>query len=125
MTPSQIEKKIEKISEKYHLEMSNLADEVLHKKIIPYCDKHELSFFIINGIPSLVDKNNNYVSLPKFILNLYNICDENGNKFIYYMNDYNPLKHNLLSADEKHFANKYKNRELGSLMFSPAFAMLK
>lgn len=126
MIPSKLKKRIEKIQDKYNSEISQLANEVLYKKIIPFCNKNELSFFMINGIPRLVNKDDNYVPLPLFIKNLYEIHDKNGDNLMYFITeDYNPFKYDLNLADRKNFNGKYKDRTLSSLIFSPAFQLLK
>lgn len=126
MTPSKILKKIESLEKKYSDDLKKLANEIMDKKIIPYCQEKRVSFLMMNGIPRLVDENNEYVDLPKFILNLYEVSDSNGDRILYYCKDYKFSETvDFMKADQSHHDKKYANRELCSLIFSPAFGCLR
>ena len=127
MKPSQIEKRIALLEKKYLDELQKLADEVLDKRIIPYCQKNKVSFMMINGVPRLANEANEYVALPKFMHNLFDISDSNGDKLLYQLSREFKFSGNIdfNKADEKHHEKKYANRSLGSLIFSPAFSMLR
>ncbi|ELW78174.1 MULTISPECIES: hypothetical protein [Acinetobacter] len=123
MTPSQIEKRIKKLESKYESDFEKLADEIFTKRIIPYCQDKKLSFMMINGFPRLVDQNDEYVQPPKFIINLFDITDSNGQRLLWQLTRDFKFREDVdfNKADHNHHDRIYKNRCLGSLVFSPAF----
>lgn len=82
LTPLNLNKRIERLVRSYERGLENLAMEVFHDRIIPYCEYNKLSFTMMDGIPRFVDSNNEYINPPKFITNLFNIEDEYGNKLL-------------------------------------------
>lgn len=124
MTPAKILNRINALQKQYEQELRNLADEVLKNRIIPFCQEHKLSFVMMNGLPRLVNESNEYVALPRFMHNLFELADEKGDRLMYWMNDYKYSESiDFNEADIKHHEKVYANRSLGSLIFSPAFAL--
>ena len=120
MMPSKINQRIEKIKKRYNDEMTALANEVLRSRIIPYCQKHCLSFAMLNGTPYLIDAKNNYVSVPKFIENLFEVDDQQYNrKLFYFIEDYKHSENfDLMLADQKHFKRKCQNEHASNSLYS-------
>ncbi|NNP70423.1 hypothetical protein [Acinetobacter sp. Ac_5812] len=126
MTPAKIKKRIDAFQKQYEEELRNLAEEVLQNRIIPYCKEHKLSFVMMNGVPRLVNQSNEYVVLPKFMRNLFEVTDDHGDHLMYWMNDFKfSDTTDFNEADEKHHKKAYTDRSLASLVFSPAFALLR
>lgn len=100
-----------------------MADEIFTKRIIPYCQDKKLSFMMINGIPRLVDQNDEYVQPPKFIVNLFDITDSNGQRLLWQLTRDFKFREDVdfNKADHNHHDRIYKNRCLGSLVISPVF----
>lgn len=107
----------------YEQEFEKLAMEVFHSRIVPYCQYNKLSFTMMNGIPRLINANNEYVTPPKFIVNIFDIEDNHGNKLLWQITE--SYKYNdsvdFNMADFKRHKRRYANRPLTSLIFSPFF----
>lgn len=126
MKPSQILKRLEKLEKQYFDQFTELADEVLESRIIPYCKEHRLSFVMMNGIPRFINQDNEYVKPPRFIHNLMEITDSHNNPILWQLSKDFKFSDDLdfNAADEKHHSKKYAGRSLVSLVFSPAFSAI-
>lgn len=124
MTPSQITKKLKKLEADYIKQKELLARTVFEKRIVPYCQKHKLSFVMMNGIPRFTNANDEYVSLPKFMDSIIEISDSEGDCLMWYFDSY---KHNptvdFNSADHKFWLSKNDTRPLGAIIFGLDFSM--
>ena len=114
MKPYQIKKQIELLEKQYQDSLSKLANKVLDERIIPYCKENRLSFNMVNGVPRLINENNEYVNLPKFIQNLQEISDEVGDLLIWKLTKSYKFSDvvNYDLADRKFHDAKYENRPL-------------
>lgn len=89
ITPKQVQEKLDKFYDNVYIKgLEEIAKEFFDQRIVPYCQKHQLSFTMMNGLPRFVDQGNNYVSLPRFMQNIVDISDREGNRLMWHMPDY-------------------------------------
>lgn len=122
-----IEKKLKALKKLYDDELTKLADAIFDEKIAPYCKERQLSFTLMNGIPRLVNLDNEYVKVPNFIVDLFEICDENGHCLMYASTKEYKFSEDVDfdKADTKNHEEQMKSRSLASLVFSPALGKMK
>lgn len=83
MKPYVVKSKLDSLLKSYMYELEKLADKMVEDRIIPYCKKNNLSFTMMNGFMRLVDKDDQYVELPQFMVNMYDIYDDMGNLLVH------------------------------------------
>lgn len=55
----------------------------------------------------------------------FELCDCNGNRVFWYMEDFKFSEEvDFNEADTRYFNERYKNKTMAELVFSPAFSML-
>jgi hypothetical protein len=112
LTPKKLQNQIDKLyNDVYLKEFENTAKNYFDEKIKPYCVKNKLSFSVMNGIPRMVNQENQYVRIPKIIENILDISDPEGIRIIWYLPNYKySEKADFNEADTNYWTNRAKAR---------------
>lgn len=124
-TPSKLQKKIDRLRQAYLDSLEQLANQVFEERIVPYCKEKRLSFVMMNGFPRFVNEQGAYVSTPTFVVNLAELYDDDGTRFIWQLNKefkFNPVI-DFNQVDIDHHNKRSANRPLCEYLFSPAFGL--
>lgn len=117
MTPKKLQAKLDKLEAEYEKAKEALAKEYFEKRIVPYCDEHKLSFTMMNGVPRFINLQSEYVSLPRFLSNIVDVSDSEGNRIMWDLPEYkyspevcaNQADHKFWSARSDHIAEAFGN----------------
>lgn len=117
MTPKVLQGKLDKLYAEYEKTKEVLAEEYFNKRIKPYCIENKLSFTMVNGLPRFINLQSEYVSTPKFIQNIVDVSDPEGNRIMWDFPDYkyspevcaNKADHKFWSARAEHIAEAFGN----------------
>ena len=123
--PRKLQKLVDHLDAEYERRLRFLAQKLLNEHVIPVCERQKLSFTVMNGVPRFVGQSGNYVDVPEKLHEVFELCDCNGNRVFWYMSDFKFSEEvDFNEADTRYFNERYKNKTLAELVFSPAFSML-
>ena len=120
-----LQKLVDHLDAEYERRLEFLAQKLLNEHVIPVCERQKLSFTVMSGVPRFVGQSGSYVDVPEKLLEVFELCDCNGNRVFWYMSDFKFREDvDFNEADTRYFNERYKNKTLAELVFSPAFSML-
>ena len=123
--PRKLQKLVDHLDAEYKRRLEFLAQKLLNEHVIPVCERQKLSFTVMNGVPRFVGQSGDYVDVPKKLHEVFELCDCNGNRVFWYMEDFKFNEEvDFNEADTRYFNERYKNKTLAEIVFSPAFPML-